>query len=950
MVGKSGETGKAALQKELLRLQRENDLLRAKNEAIKGELHAFRQLCSISPLACLEIDQTNHITLANRSWASLLGSTPEEVIGRRPEDFLTSFSAQDFSDLLEELHDLGHVYGREWLLETPDSAPVRLHMDGVLQHDAAGRSALCLLRPAPDDAEALSILLEASHFRSLFLDDPAIRLLIDPHTLTIVDANRAACRFYGYTQPEFAGMPLTHINQLSPGALKRALAKAQGADRAQFRFRHRLKSGEVRHVDVISGPLSVRGRRFVYSLVRDATEDRRSERRLREYMALLTGIMNNSSPMVYAKDKTGKYIFCNARLSEYLGLPEEEIVGRTDRQLFPADRAKEHRDWDLKVLKAKTPMDHEVRVEQGGRIFYWLVTKFLLRDADGRILGVCGISTDITDRKLAAREVEAANQQMTAMNEQLRTSNRELHNEIERRKLIERELRERETLVRGILRSAPIGIGVVRNRILGWTNEHLAGMIGRSSEELNGKSARILYPDQEEFERVGREKHADVRRYGTGSIETRFIRANGEVLNVLLSSSFLVPDDFDAGLIFCALDVTDRHRFIRELERAKEAAEVASRAKGEFVANMSHEIRTPLNGIMGMLQLLNTTMLDGEQNEYVHTALESSRGLMSVLNDILDFSLIESGKLVLRNETFRLREYLTPLVVMFREQARTRGLDFVIDVHPDTPEILGGDPGRLRQVLFNLVGNAIKFTHEGEVRLELYPGEIESKESRALLLGAVSDTGIGIAEDKLEHIFETFTQVDGSYTRDYQGTGLGLAIVRRLLEIMGGDVGISSKPGVGTTVWFCIPLDMRLPVESESQVASDIRPAANVRVLVAEDNRVNGLMLKRFLEKLNARPHMVVNGQQALEALREETFDLVLMDVQMPIMDGLEATRRIRSGEAGKQTDIPIAALTAHAMSGDRERFLEAGMDDYLAKPVDMQALSRLLRRMVRKS
>jgi PAS domain S-box-containing protein len=930
-------------------LRRAYEELRVRQQETEQRLEGLHRLCAVSPLGCVEFDSDFRVVQCNVSFAGALGATPEMLVGKTLDSRLTSESLETLRAILERVEANERMQGGEWLLQTPGTEPLRLFVDGV--HFRYGRKMAysCLLRPAPGDAESLHFLQEAGHFRSLFLNDPAIRLLIDPEAMVIVDANNAACEFYGYSREEFCGLPLQRINPIAQKGLYRAVSRAGDGSRSHFRFRHKLKSGERRDVNVFSGPLEIQGRKYVCSVVRDASEERVAERRLREYTALLTGIMENSVPMIYAKDRKGRYLYCNVRLCEYLGLAPEEILGRTDAQLFPRERAREHRKWDLKVLESGEASSHEACVVHREREYHWLVTKFPLRDDRARILGVCGISTDISGRKMAEREVDAANQQMAAMNEQLLASNRDLQNEIERRKLIEQELREREALVRGILRAAPIGIGMVRDRVVGWTNEHLARMLGYTREELNGMPSRRLYSSVEEFERIGRRLYRQIRDGAIGSVETRFVHRDGYEIDILLSSSFMSQGDFDAGLIFSALDITERNRFVRELERARDAAEVASRAKGEFVANMSHEIRTPLNGIMGMLQLLGITELEPEQSEYVGTALESSRGLMSVLNDILDFSLIESGKLVLRREPFRLREYIQPVVVMFREQAKARGIDFQVDIHENVPEGLSGDPGRLRQVLFNVLGNAVKFTHEGEVRLEIYPAEPLGDSRRARLLIAVSDTGIGIPEDKLEQIFETFTQADGSYTRDYQGTGLGLAIVRRLLQIMGGEVAVASRRGRGTTIYICVPLDLR---RSRAHIQQNgIRlPTSEARVLVVEDNRVNRIMLQRFLQKLGAEVVAAENGRSALGALADGRFDLVLMDVQMPVMDGIEATRRIRAGEAGvRNRDVPIAALTAHAMAGDRDRFLEAGMDDYLSKPVDLDALVQLMRRLLGK-
>ncbi|MGE4470630.1 MAG: PAS domain S-box protein [Desulfovibrio sp.] len=929
-------------------LRREHAELQVRHQEAVRHLDALYRLAAVSPLACADFDADRRVEQCNKAFAGLLGETPEALTGKPLDEWLSVISCAQLHDLLDVLQRDGLSHGGVWTLEAPDGEPVPLLMDGVRVDPGGKRATLhCLFRPVPGDEHSQQLLVENAHFRTMFYNDPAIRLLVDPNKLIIVDANNAACLFYGYTREEFHGLPLSAINPIAERGLQRAVDRTRQSSRKHFRFRHILKSGEVREVDVFSGPLEIQGRRYVYSVVHDATEWRRAERQLREYTALLTGIMENSSPMIYAKDKDGKYIYCNVRLCEYLGLPQNKVIGRTDDQLFPPERAREHRLWDREVLQEGKSSTHEVSVWHRGREFHWMVTKFPLRDERERIFGVCGISTDVTERRRAEREVDAVNQQMAAVNEQVLASNRELQNEVERRKLIEQELREREALVRGILRAAPIGIGMVRGRNVGWCNEHLAGMLGYTREELNGMPVQRLYATVSEYERVLAFQEGQAATQGSSSTETRFVHRDGFELDILLSFSCLTPGNVQSGLIFSALDVTERNRFVRELERARDAAEVASRAKGEFVANMSHEIRTPLNGIMGMLQLLGITDLQEEQGEYVETALESARGLMSVLNDILDFSLIESGKLVLRREPFRLREYLQPVVIMFREQAKARGIDFDVFIHPRLPEGLAGDPGRLRQVLFNILGNAIKFTHKGGVRLEIYPLDIPPGKRRARLLMAVSDTGIGIPEDKLEHVFETFTQADGSYTRDYQGTGLGLAIVRRLLQIMGGDVAVASRPGHGTTMYMCVPLDVRR-ARRACDADEACLPATSARVLVVEDNRVNRIMLQRFLQKLGADVAAVENGKAALEALEEQDFDIVLMDVQMPVMDGIEATRAIRSGRAGaRNRDVPIAALTAHAMAGDRDRFLDSGMDDYLSKPVDLESLAQLLHRLL---
>jgi PAS domain S-box-containing protein len=398
--------------------------------------------------------------------------------------------------------------------------------------------------------------------------------------------------------------------------------------------------------------------------------------------------------------------------------------------------------------------------------------------------------------------------------------------------------------------------------------------------------------------------------------------------------------DGETGTVIISRDVTERREAEAVQSQAKEAAEQANRAKGEFLANMSHEIRTPLNAIIGMTDVVLDGDVRGETRDQIAVVRRAGESLLSLINDILDFSKIEAGRLDLEAVEFEPRILLADLERTFAIDAERRGLRFEMRAATHVPDVLVGDPGRLRQVMVNLIGNALKFTREGSIAAEM---RIEERRDDAsfVIHFAIRDTGIGIPADKVPRVFEAFEQADGSTTRRYGGTGLGLAICAKLVGLMDGRLWVESTEGQGSTFHFTARLGQgsrRLGKATEEDAA--LQPEAHgLRILLAEDNAVNQRVARSMLERRGHEVVVVENGRRALDALDRDSFDLVLMDVQMPEMDGLAAASEIRVRETRTGTRVPIVAMTARAMQGDRERCLAAGMDGYIAKPVRMREL-----------
>ena len=633
----------------------------------------------------------------------------------------------------------------------------------------------------------------------------------------------------------------------------------------------------------------------------------------------LKTIINNINVYVYLKDIRGEYIYANQMTCDLWNTTLEKVIGSNDRQFFDEQSAKSIQKVDRLVLtKGQTISQEDVRkVKQSGAETVFITTKIPLHNHKGEIYALLGVSTDITERKLAESKI--------IQSEQLLRSSIEALGEA-------------------------FAIFDPEDRLV-FFNEKYTQMYkpstdlikqGRTFEEIlrygcnNG-----LYVDANGCEDEWIKQLLAIHNQPQSDVMQEL--NNGRWINLRESKT---PSGYTVGY---RLDITD-------LYNAKQKADIANQSKSRFLATMSHEIRTPMNGVLGMAQLLEDTPLNDEQKEYVDLINISGQNLLHIINNILDFSKLDSSMTILEEIDFNLQHLCNECIGMTDSLAQQKNLELILEYSTDCPVLFTGDSVKIKQVLVNLIGNAIKFTHRGFVKIIIKKPQQKSDATLIQLPG--SDSGIGIEEQSVGNLFDEFTQADQATTRKYEGTGLGLAITRKLVSLMGGEISVSSIKGEGTqfkVLLSLVEIDVLEQSEDLNIKKSKDEPtfeALNLNILIVEDVIPNQIIAKKFVESFNCKVKLASNGQQAVDYWKNERFDFIFMDCRMPVMDGYDATRKIREIEAGQNNiePVPIIALTANASEEDRQSCQQAGMNDVVTKPFKKEMLYQSLKKWTSKS
>ena len=914
-----------------------------------------------SPDAVFLLDLLGAVLQANASFFALLGAQPEQADSLRLWHWDSALSQTQACALLARSEPAFVAHESVWLgLDGSQHwVETRMHRTWV-----AGRQlALCIGRDIGAQRLMQQQLRDAAMRRQVMIEQSRDGVLVINIDGTLDEANEAFAGMLGYAQPELLALPVAHwYVGLSATQLRKALARDDIASTLRT-LRLRRKDGSLLDAEVSLTRLLLNNRTVWFCVCRDIGARLRIENALRASEARYRATFENSAVGIAENALDGAWISVNPRLCQITGYSHRALMALDYRKLTHPDDLSG--DWAklypvLKGAQASVVVEKRY-LRQDGTVIWVARTSSVVRWPDGRPHYFVSMVEDITERKRI--EAELAEQQQMLEGEVFQRTH-ELRQAVVART-------ESEHFLRSVADNLPDMVGYWdAGQVLRFANRAYQSWFGRERALLGRPRAEIF---ADAGDGVGEHAFAEALAGRTQRFETLLRRADGQQNHVRVH---YVPDwqgNYAAlqvvGVFVLVSDVTTlkqaelRLQALNEqLVGARDRAEAANRAKSAFLANMSHEIRTPMNAIIGLTHLLRRDTPDGIAGERLVKVSDAAHHLLGVVNDVLDLSKIESGKLALTPSDFPLLAVLDRAYALVAGSARSKGLQLLM--HCDAvPPLLRGDPTRLSQALLNLLGNAIKFTDKGQV--SLHCSQERSSPEAVWLRFAVHDTGIGVPDDKLAQLFNNFEQADNSNARRYGGSGLGLAITRRLARLMDGAVGVQSRPGQGSCFWFSARFERvaqdGAPAPGPWAQPADAPPAAHpppagrsggrrarlagASVLLAEDNLVNQEVAAELLRDVGLIVDLASNGAQAAALAEARSYDLILLDMQMPEVDGLEAARLIRKMPGHQRT--PILAMTANAFGDDRQACLNAGMDDHLGKPVHPELLYAVLERWI---
>jgi two-component system sensor histidine kinase/response regulator len=871
----------------------------------------------------------------NREFEKFFGKPEAEIVGKTDYDFMPAELADFFRDHDRAAAKAGKpTVNEEWITYADDGHRALLTTTKTPMKSADGRL-IGVLGVSHD----ITDLRREFERNQVLLHNASDGIHIVDRNGNVIEASDSFCAMLGYTREEVIGMNVGQWDA-DHDAEQRAQRLAEQFDnpgRSQFVTHHRRKDGSIFDIEVSGCALELDGQPVLFNSSRDITERKDFESRLQESEERFRALFESSRDAIYLHDGP-TIIDCNPAALTLLGATDRsEIIGKTPA-LRSAPDINDSRDGSeragerIQAALAGIPQQFEWPARRIDGSEVTLEVQLSRVDIGGRPY-VQAIARDITERKLAEKELAAYREDLEKQIE-LRTSElMKIHNQ-----LIETQFA-----------MDTVGIGIhwvdaTSGRFI-HVNDYAAKLLGYTQEELLQRTVSDIDPH---FPAAAfREINERVRQAGFLKFETEQLRRDGTLVPVEMTV-YHRPEvaGTPPRMISFMQDITERKQAERDLREAKATAEAANMAKSAFLANMSHEIRTPLNAILGLNHLMQAGALTQEQGERLQKMEVASRHLLSIINDILDLSKIEAGRLELETGNFHLSAVIDNVASMIRESAQKKGLSLEVD--PDgVPHWLRGDVTRLRQALLNFASNAVKFTERGSIAIRAQL--LDDREGKLKVRFEVRDSGIGLSPEQQSRLFQNFQQADSSTARKYGGSGLGLALTKRLVEMMGGEVGADSTAGEGSTFWFTVVLQhghgpMPKLTAPESTLAAELRLREGhrgARILLAEDNPINIEVVQQMLHAAGLDVVVAQNGRIALEKAGAGPFDLILMDMQMPEMDGVEATRSIRFLPAHAST--PILALTANAFAEDRRACLEAGMNDVLTKPVEPAQLYEAL-------